>query len=124
MPLKTVCIIDDELSVRRATGALVRSLGWSADFFSSAESFLAAVDRSAYACLICDIELGATSGIDLQRRLRGMSDTTPMIFVTAHGTPRNVAQALADGAVCVLDKPVDPEALIAQLTRIMSPAER
>lgn len=120
MPVKIVCVIDDESSIRRSTGVLVSSLGWHSELFESAESFLARPTAHTYDCLICDIEMGEMSGLDLQRKLRDMGDRTPIIFVTAHATRRHCELAVQHGAVCVLDKPVDPEALIAYLNSVLA----
>jgi len=119
VPAKIVCVVDDEASVRHSTGALIRSLGWQAAFFDSAEAFLSRPDATRFACLICDIQLAAMCGLDLQRRLRDLGDPTPIIFVTAHATPSNRAKALDHGAAAILDKPVDPDALIACLCTVL-----
>ncbi|WP_249359687.1 response regulator [Cupriavidus sp. 2SB] len=119
VPAKIVCVIDDEPSVRRSTGALIRSLGWGAAFFSSAEGFMAHPSNSAYDCLICDIALDAMSGIELLRRLRAAGRQTPFIFVTAHATPYHRDQAAQHGALCMLDKPVDPSDLVGWLSRVL-----
>lgn len=119
VPAKIVCVIDDEPSVRRSTGALIRSLGWGAVFFSSAEDFMAHPGNAAYDCMICDIALAAISGIELLRRLRAAGCQTPCIFVTAHATAYRRDQARQHGAVCMLEKPVDPDELICWLSRVL-----
>ncbi|GAA0837946.1 response regulator [Cupriavidus pauculus] len=122
VPAKIVCVIDDDPSVRRSTGALIRSLGWGAAFFSSAEGFMAHPSHTAYDCLICDIALEAISGIELLRRLRAAGLHTPCIFVTANATSRCREQARKHGAVCMLDKPVDPDDLVGWLSRVLNTA--
>ena len=119
VPAKIVCVIDDEPSVRSSTGALIRALGWGVSFFSCAESFIAHPSSTAYDCLICDIALEGISGLELLRRFRHAGHATPCIFVTAHGTPHNRAEAAQLGAACMLDKPVDPRELVDWLSRIL-----
>lgn len=78
--------------------------------------------HTAYDCLICDIALEAISGIELLRRLRAAGLHTPCIFVTANATSCCREQARKHGAVCMLDKPVDPDDLVGWLSRVLNTA--
>ena len=77
-----ITIVDDDEAVRASTKALVRSLGYNARAFSSAEEFLDAnLDDSS--CLILDIQMKGLSGVELQELLNAQGRHTPIIFVTA-----------------------------------------
>jgi FixJ family two-component response regulator len=108
---KTVCVIDDDLSVRHSTSAFLRSLGLNVVVFEGAEEFMASDAVSSSDCVVCDIEMGKMSGLALQARVRAGGYSVPFIFVTAYASTLHRKRALADGALCVLEKPVEPDAL-------------
>lgn len=110
--LHLVCIIDDDESVRAATTCLVRSLGFSAHTFASAEEFLQSPYVQETFCLIVDVQMPRMSGLELQSRLRAKGLSTPIIFITAYPEERTKARALNAGAIGFLDKPFDSETLI------------
>jgi FixJ family two-component response regulator len=110
-PDPLICIIDDDESVRVATACLVRSLGYRAQTFASAEEFLQSPFLSKASCLIVDVQMPKTSGIELQHLLRANGISTPIIFITAFPEQRLKARAL-DDASCLLSKPFDSKVLI------------
>ena len=99
-----IAIVDDDDLVRELTKALVRSLGYAARTFPSAEEFLRS-DFDDTSCLILDIQMKGLSGIELQEQLIGQGRRTPIIFVSAilDGQIRN--QVLKAGAIAILSKP-------------------
>ncbi len=92
-----VAIVDDDESVCRSLGRLLRASDFQPVTYPSAEAFLADTKHPRFDCLVLDIELGGISGIELRRRLSAVSDTTPVIFVTAHDDPESREAALAAG---------------------------
>jgi FixJ family two-component response regulator len=106
-----IAIVDDDESVRDSTEALVRSLGYVARTFASAEEFLDSdpVDTS---CIILDVQMKGLSGIELQERLLAEGRYTPIIFITAHADERARNNALSHGAVGFLKKPVSDVSLV------------
>jgi FixJ family two-component response regulator len=104
-------IIDDDESVRIATSSLVRSLGWDVRLYASAEDFLASGQIADVACVISDVQMPGMSGLQLQRRLIDDGITLPVIFISAFASEAVCRQALDDGAMCVLSKPVDGAAI-------------
>jgi FixJ family two-component response regulator len=107
-----ISIVDDDTVVREATSNLIRSHGFAAANFTSAEDFLQSDAVDDTACLILDVQLPGLSGIELQKRLRAQGRRTPVIFVTAFPEARLKARAIAGGAVAFLDKPYDAQDLI------------
>ncbi|MFM0502340.1 response regulator transcription factor [Paraburkholderia caffeinilytica] len=114
---KTVCVIDDELSVRQSTEALIRSMGLRARMYESAEDFLLRGIGEPCDCVVCDIRMGPMSGLALLAYLRRTGHLAPFIFVTAHAAPSVLMEAARKGALCVLEKPIDPEELASWLIR-------
>jgi FixJ family two-component response regulator len=107
-----ISIVDDDPSVREATKGLVRSLGYGAAAFASAEDFLQSDQVNDTACLITDVQMPGLSGVELQSRLIAQGNCTPIIFITAFPEQRIRTRALEAGAVGFLSKPFDEDRLI------------
>ncbi|ALP68055.1 response regulator transcription factor [Paraburkholderia caribensis] len=113
-----VSIIDDDESVRVATSSLVRSLGWKARLYASAEQFMASGNLGDVTCIISDVRMPGISGIDMYRQLVGRGMLTPIIFISAFASENTRRQAFDAGAVCMLSKPVD----VTDVTRCLESA--
>ncbi len=116
---RVISIIDDDASVREATARLVRSLGYRAAVFSSAEEFLQSDCVRDSACLITDLQLSGMSGAGLQDRLIADGYRTPIIFMTAYFDEKIRARALKAGAFGFLRKPFADESLIESLDKAL-----
>ncbi len=108
----TISIIDDDESVRLAVKSLVRSLGWMAYTFASAEEFLQSPHVDDSSCLITDLQLPGMNGVKLQSLVLARGRDMPIIFVTAFPEERFQKRALEAGAVGFLSKPFDGQTLI------------
>jgi FixJ family two-component response regulator len=100
-----ISIVDDDVSVREATKRWVRSLGYSAAAFASAEEFLLSGKVNDTECVITDVHMPGLSGIELQSHLISQGNRTPIIFVTAFPEERTRTRALEAGAIGFLTKP-------------------
>jgi FixJ family two-component response regulator len=107
-----VAIVDDDPSVRRGLARLIRSVGWKAEAFASAQEFLDRPGVETASCLVLDLQLPDLSGIDLQKRMAEFGLETPIIFLTGHGDIPTTVQAMKAGAIEFLTKPVDEEDLL------------
>jgi FixJ family two-component response regulator len=107
-----ISIVDDDESMREATKGLVRSLGYEAATFSSAEDFLQSDSVDSTSCLIADVQMPGLSGIDLKRRLIDRGTEMPTIFITAFPGDPTRALAMKAGAVGYLGKPFSEESLV------------
>ena len=110
-----ISIIDDDPSFRDAVRRLVKSLGYPARAFASAEDFLQSDAINGAACLILDVNMPGLSGIELQNRLNARGNSTPIIFVTAVPDATIQANAFKAGAVGFLSKPFREDSLIEHL---------
>ncbi len=119
-----VYIIDDDASVRDAVGRLVRSAGWRAETFASAQEFLASPWADVPSCLILDVQLPGLSGLDLQQRLAKAGAHTSIIFLTGHGDIPTSVRAIKAGALEFLTKPYADGDLIAAIEQGLAQAER
>lgn len=120
----TITIIDDDESVRIATESLVRSLGFGARSFASAEDFLGSTERSWTACVITDVQMPGMSGVELQTRLRAEGDPVPVIFITAFPEERIRRQVDEAGAFGFLAKPFDGNEMIDCIDRALQASAR
>lgn len=91
---------------------LMKSSGFPARSFASAEEFLNSGPRRQTACLIADVRMPRMSGLELQAKLNGERPRIPIIFITVDGDEKTRKQALSAGAVGLLTKPFDDEALL------------
>lgn len=110
--IPVVSIIDDDRSVRNATDRLVRSLGFIAYTFPSAEDFLRSPHVAHSSCLIADIRMPNMTGTELQRWMAAHGHQTPIIFITAFPEETVRADAMDAGAVAFLSKPFDGKTMI------------
>jgi FixJ family two-component response regulator len=107
-----IAIVDDDDSVREATKSLVRSLGYEAVTFCSAEEFLESAQLRTTACLITDVRMPGMSGVELQDRLIADGRILPTVFISAFSDERVQQRVLDSGAVGYLHKPFEEERLI------------
>ena len=110
-----ISIVDDDASVRAATENLVKSHGYSAHTFASAEEFLHSAHLNDTSCVIADVQMPAITGVELLLLLRIRGHRVPFIFITAFPTEELRARALKAGAVGFLAKPFDGAVLISCL---------
>ena len=115
----TIAIIDDDESIRTGLLFLVISLGYNAYTFGSAADFLKSEQLHDASCVISDVRMPVMSGIQLQADLRSTGYKIPFIFVTAIPEESIRRQAFDDGAIGFLSKPVDDQALIACLDKVI-----
>jgi FixJ family two-component response regulator len=107
-----ISIVDDDDSVRESLRALIRSVGFRAELFASAEEFLNWERLRNTDCLILDVRMPGMNGLELQRQLAANHYQIPIVFITAHGDEEGRSRALKDGAVDFLRKPFSEDSLL------------
>ena len=117
-----IAIVDDDEAVREATKTLVRSLGYHASTFGSADEFLKSEQVHDTSCLITDVQMPGLSGLDLQDRLIARGHRIPIIFMTGYPDDNVRARAMKAGAVGFLSKPVNDDHLIGCIERALKAA--
>ncbi len=108
----TIFVVDDDASMRKSLLWLLRSAGWRAEAFASAEDFLARPLWSGPGCLILDVRMPQLTGPQLRDRLAAADSPLPIIFLTGHGDVPTGVDAMKKGAVDFLLKPVDDQILL------------
>ncbi|MFO1108056.1 MAG: response regulator [Bradyrhizobium sp.] len=114
-----ISIVDDDGLVRESTRGLIRSMGYAAEAFASAEEYLQSASIADTACLISDIQMPGMNGADLQDRLIAEGRRTPIIFVTAYPDENIRARVLKAGALGFLTKPFSDASLIECLDKAL-----
>jgi FixJ family two-component response regulator len=117
-----IAVVDDEEPVRDATKSLVRSLGYHASTFGSADEFLKSEQVRDTSCLITDVQMPGLSGIDLQEHLVARGHRIPIIFMTGYPNDSVRARAMKAGAVCFLNKPFSEDDFIGCIEKALKAA--
>jgi len=112
-----VFVVDDDVSVRESLELLVRSAGWQAETFPSAQDFLARPRSVTPSCLVLDISLPDLNGLDLQQRIAGDRIDMPIIFITGYGDVPMTARAMKGGAIEFLTKPFCGDLLLSAIAQ-------
>ena len=108
-----VAVVDDDESVREALQSLLRSVGYRAEGFDSAEAFLLSGRLPEMDCLILDVKMPGMGGMALQEGLGHIKPPLPTVFLTAHGDEATRRQAMQLGVVGFLRKPCSDEDLLS-----------
>lgn len=109
----SVFIIDDDEAMRHAMLLLLRGEGFRARAFVSATDFLENLPVEKSACIITDIRMPQTSGVELVERLKALRGPAwPIIAVTGHGDVSLAVQLMKAGVVDFIEKPLDRKSVV------------
>jgi FixJ family two-component response regulator len=109
---RSIAVIDDDLRVLESLVNLLRSFGYSAESYQSAEEFLESGTLFRTSCIITDVEMRRMSGLGLLQHLKNNNSAVPVIIITGKPSARSEAFYLESGAVGFFRKPVDGDALV------------
>jgi FixJ family two-component response regulator len=112
-PNPLISVVDDDESMREAVRGLMKSLGYAAEAFASAEEFLSSHQVPSTSCLIADVQMPGMTGLELHRHLVATGKTIPTILITAFPDDSMRERALEDGVVGYLSKPFNENDLLA-----------
>jgi FixJ family two-component response regulator len=113
MPSSTfVHIVDDEQAVRESLGDLLRSMDYEVMLHGSAAEFLEVTLPDVPACLVLDVRLPGTSGLELQEYLTRINVRLPVVLMTGHGDIAMSVKGMKAGAVDFLTKPIRGQDLL------------
>lgn len=114
-PGSVVFLVDDDASVRDAIHSLLTSVGLQTEVFGSAEEFLKSKRPEIPSCLVLDIRLPGSSGLEFQDELARTGVHIPIIFITAHGDIPMTRRAMKAGAIEFLTKPFQKDELVGAI---------
>jgi FixJ family two-component response regulator len=107
-----IAVIDDDATVRSGIAFLLKSFGYNATPFGSAEDFLGSDILRQTSCIISDIKMPGMTGVELQDSLISSGWSIPIIFMTAFPEENVRSRVLSAGAHSFLTKPCEPQSLI------------
>ncbi|MET0544355.1 MAG: ATP-binding protein [Variovorax sp.] len=116
-PSPIVCVIDDDPEVRLGLVRLLGEEGWRATSYASADEFLAGPPAAEIACMLLDIRMPGSSGLELQRRLVPEACAPAIIFITGQEDVAASVDAMKLGAADFLVKPVDANVLVQAVAK-------
>ena len=116
-----VAIVDDEESVRRALGRLLRSAGFDVQTYASGPEFLHSLARSVPQCVVLDLRMPRMTGFDVQAALAEARSSVPVVIITGDDSTDSRERTLGRGAIAYLRKPVDEEMLLDAIQNAITP---
>ena len=118
-----VYVIDDDEAVRESLNFLLDSAGFEVSLFENAVSFLDALPRLPFGCVVSDVRMPEIDGIELLKRITGGHSAFPVLIMTGHGDVPLAVEAMKLGAVDFLEKPFEDDRLIAMIEAAIHQAE-
>jgi two-component system response regulator FixJ len=110
-----VHLIDDDEAVRKSLAFLLARAGVAVHVYESADKFLGAVDTVRHGCIVTDVRMPGTDGLELQRRLSKLGIALPVIVMTGNADVPLAVEAMKAGAVDFIEKPFDGERLLSAI---------
>lgn len=117
---RRVYVVDDDESVRRSAGFLLRTSGYIVTTFGSGADFLKEARDLEPGCVLLDIRMPEMDGLEVQRRMNHRGIEHPVIMLTGHGDITTAVEAMKCGAVDFLEKPFEKAQLVSALDAAFS----
>jgi FixJ family two-component response regulator len=116
----TICVVDDDPSVCKALGRLIKSAGFNVITYGSAQKFLNDDHTKEPDLLVLDVRMPDMTGLDLQNHLAASGHAIPIVFITAHENGLAKTTAMAAGAVDFFQKPFDEKDLLGAIYKVLN----
>lgn len=115
VPEPTVFVVDDDPAVRASITMLLRGEGLQVEDYEDADAFLDDWSPDRPGCLVVDLRMPRTDGLELQARLCDRGEAPPIIVLTGHADVSAAVRAFRNGAVDFLEKPFDAVQLLSRI---------
>jgi FixJ family two-component response regulator len=115
----TIFIVDDDESVLRGLGRLLRAAGYATKPFASPAEFLALLPGDTPGCAVLDLRMPGLNGLELQHAMASNDCHLPVIFISGHGDVPASVKAVKAGAVDFLLKPFDEQQLLDVISQAL-----
>jgi FixJ family two-component response regulator len=115
MSRRTVLVIDDDAPVRKALKRLISAAGYDVEVMEDASSYLNRARVPPPACLLLDLRMPGMSGMELLAAVANTERMVPIVVITGEGDENVHREALAAGAMAVLEKPLDEAGLLGAI---------
>ena len=115
----TILVVDDDAGQRSLLESFLGSQGLRVVTASSGEQALEVLSAEAVDLMISDVRMTGLSGLETLRRVRGLKPVLPVLLVTAYPDIRGAVDAMRDGAVNYLEKPIDLDELLTTVRQAL-----
>jgi two-component system response regulator FixJ len=120
MAAPTIFVIDDHEPVRHALGEMLSVFGFTVETYDSADTFLKAIGESRPGCVVADVRMPGTDGIELVRELGRRKIALSVVLISGHADVPMAVAGIKSGAEDFIEKPVDDTKLIAAINRALA----
>jgi two-component system response regulator HydG len=120
----TVCLVDDDPSVLKATSRLLCSAGWKVKSFTDPIAFLHYAKSNQPKIAVLDIRMPRMNGLEVQTELQSVSPLTRVIVLTSKDDPSIRFKAMESGASAFFLKPVNDDEFLAGIESTLGEIER
>jgi two-component system response regulator FixJ len=110
-----IAVVEDDAAMREALSELFEVLSLACLVFDRAEAFLGALSPGRFDCLITDLHLPGMSGLELQRTLKALGSSIPVIVITSSLDPLSHSRSMQEGAFAYLTKPFSDQLLMSHV---------
>lgn len=117
MTTPTIFVIDDQETVRKALGEMLSVFGFAVETFDSADRFLTVYDPTRPGCVVCDVRMPGTDGIQFVREQARRGFGLPVILISGHADVPMAVEGIKAGAEDFVEKPVDDAELVGAINR-------
>lgn len=121
---ETVFVVDDDEAMRDSLVNLLESTGYRVEPYADGESFLAAYTPQRAGCVLLDLAMPGMNGVEVHEELRRREAALAVIFLTGHGSVDTAVEAVKNGALDFLEKPVAGHELLRQVREALQLAQR
>ena len=115
-----VFIVDDDQAVRNSLRLLFKTVNIDAVTFESGDAFLHEYDGDWQGCVVLDIRMPGTSGLEVQKALQERGNNLPVIFITGHGDVPMAVEAMQQGAFDFVQKPFRDQELVDRVSQALN----
>jgi two-component system response regulator FixJ len=113
--VRLVHLVDDDASVRRSVGFMLKTSGYQVQAYESGLELLKSATDLGQGCILLDIRMPGMDGLEVQQALQEKGVRLPVIVMTGHGDVGLAVRAMKAGAVDFIEKPFEKDALLSSL---------
>ncbi|KYH01805.1 response regulator [Bradyrhizobium sp. DOA1] len=118
-----IYVVDDDPSVRAALGELLVVCGYRVIMCETAQQLIDHPLQDEMGCILLDLQLPDSSGVQLQQALASRGCHLPIVFISGHGDIPTTVQTMRAGAEDFLTKPISQTHLLGAIDRALARVE-